>query len=160
MKLYEINNEVHDLLTAAILYKEENGEYPEGAKEELKGLKLEFAAKLEAIWCEIKNTQAESDALAAEIKRLTAMKKTRDNTIDWLKNYAGEELNGSPFKHKLGGFGYRKSAAVEITDLEAVPMAYCSYEKKPDKRSIKEDLKAKAEIPGCKLVEKNSLVVK
>lgn len=160
MELYKINDEVHEFLAQVTEYKDEHGEFPEGAKEKFKALKLDFEEKLTACWKVIKNKEAESNALKAEIARLTGRKRSIDNEIDWLEQYAADELAGSPFKHKLGGFSWRKSESVDVIDLVAVPTTYCSFEKVPDKRMLKDDLKQGVEIPGAVLVEKNNIQVR
>jgi hypothetical protein len=160
MQLYRLNDEIAQFLTEAAEIKDETGEWPEGAKERLKALKLEFAEKLEQVWCAIKNADAESDAVGAEIKRLFARKKTLDARSEWLKEYAGTELAGSPFQGKIARFSWRSSESVEITDIEAVPMAYCAFEKKPDKALLKSDLKQDLAIPGAVLVTKQNLQVR
>ena len=55
---------------------------------------------------------------------------------------------------------YRKSTAVEITDLDALPFAYTVTEIKPDKERIAAALKNGETVPGAELVERNNIQIK
>ena len=113
----------------------------------------------------IANYQSESDQIDAEIKRLKAMKESRDKKVTWLTEslkkamiVSGIEKIESPlFKISL-----RKSEAVEVEIPEALPVDW--QVKKvtitADKVAIKKAIKEGYSITGARLVENFSLQIK
>jgi hypothetical protein len=160
MNLYELTNEAQYL--AALLETEELT--PELEQEllinqeqlQIKGINY---AKV------ISNYQGEADQIDAEIKRLKAMKESRDKKVTWLteslKNamlVSGIEKIESPlFKISL-----RRSEAVEVEVPEALPIDW--QVKKititADKVGIKKAIKEGYAITGARLVENFNLQIK
>lgn len=113
----------------------------------------------------IANYQAESDAIDQEIKRLKAMKDSREKKIEWLKEsvkkamlVSGIEKVESPlFKLAL-----RRSEAVEVDLVEALPNAFQNVKNvvTADKVAIKEAIKRGENITGARLVENFNLQIK
>lgn len=113
----------------------------------------------------IANYQSESDAIDAEIKRLKAMKESRDKKVTWLTEslkkamlVSGIEKIDSPlFKISL-----RRSEAVEVEIPEALPVDW--QVKKvtitADKIAIKKAIKEGYSITGARLVENFNLSIK
>lgn len=113
----------------------------------------------------IANYQSESDAIDAEIKRLKAMKESRDKKVTWLTEslkkamlVSGIEKIESPlFKISL-----RRSEAVEVEIPEALPVDW--QVKKvtitADKVAIKKAIKEGYSITGARLVENFNLSIK
>jgi hypothetical protein len=113
----------------------------------------------------IANYQSESDQIDAEIKRLKAMKESRDKKVTWLTEslkkamlVSGIEKIDSPlFKISL-----RRSEAVEVEIPEALPVDW--QVKKvtitADKVAIKKAIKEGYSITGARLVENFNLSIK
>lgn len=113
----------------------------------------------------IANYQAESDAIDQEIKRLKAMKDSREKKIDWLKEsvkkamlVSGIEKVESP----LFKLSVRRSEAVEVDLVEALPNAYQNVKNvvTADKVAIKEAIKRGENVTGARLVENFNLQIK
>ena len=113
----------------------------------------------------IANYQSEADQIDAEIKRLKAMKESRDKKVTWLTEslkkamlVSGIEKIESPlFKISL-----RRSEAVEVEIPEALPVDW--QVKKvtitADKVAIKKAIKEGYSITGARLVENFNLSIK
>jgi anti-sigma28 factor (negative regulator of flagellin synthesis) len=113
----------------------------------------------------IANYQAESDAIDEEIKRLKAMKDSREKKIEWLKEsvkkamlVSGIEKVESP----LFKLAVRRSEAVEVDLVEALPNAFQNVKNvvTADKVAIKEAIKRGENVTGARLVENFNLQIK
>ena len=113
----------------------------------------------------IANFQAESDAIDQEIKRLKAMKESRDKKIDWLKEsvkkamlVSGIEKVESP----LFKLSVRRSEAVEVDVVEALPSAFQNVKNvvTADKVAIKEAIKRGEFVMGARIIENFNLQIK
>jgi hypothetical protein len=160
MNLYEITQEAQYL--AALLETEELTPELEAEllinQEQLQSKGINYAKV-------IANYQSESDAIDAEIKRLKAMKESRDKKVTWLTEslkkamlVSGIEKIESPlFKISL-----RRSEAVEVEIPEALPVDW--QVKKvtitADKVAIKKAIKEGYSITGARLVENFNLSIK
>jgi hypothetical protein len=160
MNLYEITQEAQYL--AALLETEELTPELEAEllinQEQLQSKGINYAKV-------ISNYQSESDAIDAEIKRLKAMKESRDKKVTWLTEslkkamlVSGIEKIESPlFKISL-----RRSEAVEVEIPEALPVDW--QVKKititADKVAIKKAIKEGYSITGARLVENFNLSIK
>ena len=81
MKLYELDNEYLDFIAAV-----EDGTIPEDAIEDtLEMLNGDYKDKMDNTICAIKNLTAEAKMIDDEIKALTARKKAKENSVDYLK---------------------------------------------------------------------------
>ena len=113
----------------------------------------------------IANYQAESDAIDQEIKRLKAMKDSREKKIEWLKEsvkkamlVSGIEKVESP----LFKLAVRRSESVEVDMVEALPNAFQNVKNvvTADKVAIKEAIKRGENVTGARLVENFNLQIK
>jgi hypothetical protein len=160
MRLYEITNEAQYL--AALLETEELTPELEAEliinQEQLQTKAINYAKV-------ISNYQGESDAIDAEIKRLKAMKESRDKKVTWLTEslkkammVSGIEKIESPlFKISL-----RRSEAVEVEVPEALPVDWQVRKVMitADKVAIKKAIKEGYAITGARLVENFNLQIK
>jgi hypothetical protein len=160
MNLYQITQEAQYL--AALLETEELTPELEAEllinQEQLQSKGLNYAKV-------IANYQSESDAIDAEIKRLKAMKESRDKKVTWLTEslkkamlVSGIEKIDSPlFKISL-----RRSESVEVEIPEALPIDW--QVKKitiiADKVAIKKAIKEGYSITGARIVENFNLSIK
>jgi hypothetical protein len=160
MKLYEITNEAQYL--AALLETEELTPELEAEllinQEQLQTKAINYAKV-------ISNYQGESEQIDAEIKRLKAMKESRDKKVTWLTEslkkammVSGIEKIESPlFKLSL-----RRSEAVEVEVPEALPVDWQVRKVMitADKVAIKKAIKEGYAITGARLVENFRLQIK
>ena len=160
MNLYEITQEAQYL--AVLLETEElTAELEEALiinQDQLQAKAVNYAKV-------IANYQAESDAIDQEIKRLKAMKDSRDKKIDWLKEsvkkamlLSGIEKVDSP----LFKLSVRRSEAVEVDLVEALPNAFLNVKNvvTADKVAIKEAIKRGENVIGARLIENFNLQIK
>lgn len=113
----------------------------------------------------IANIQCDSDAIDTEIRRLKAMKETKDRSINRLKEalrYAMlvsgiEKIESSLFKISL-----RRSEAVEVDVIEALPNAFVNIKNvvTADKIAIKDAIKRGENVTGARIVENFNLQIK
>ena len=113
----------------------------------------------------IANYQSESDQIDAEIKRLKAMKESRDKKVTWLTEslkkamlVSGIEKIDSPlFKISL-----RRSESVEVPVVESLPKFYQNVKNvvTADKMAIKEAIKKGENVFGARLIENYNLQIK
>jgi hypothetical protein len=160
MNLYQITQEAQYL--AALLETEELTPELEAEllinQEQLQSKGINYAKV-------IANYQSEADQIDAEIKRLKAMKESRDKKVTWLTEslkkamlVSGIEKIESPlFKISL-----RRSEAVEVEIPEALPVDW--QVKKvtitADKVAIKKAIKEGYSITGARIVENFNLSIK
>ena len=160
MNLYQITQEAQYL--AALLETEELTPELEAEllinQEQLQSKGINYAKV-------IANYQSEADQIDAEIKRLKAMKESRDKKVTWLTEslkkamlVSGIEKIESPlFKISL-----RRSEAVEVEIPEALPVDWQIKKVTitADKLAIKKAIKEGYSITGARLVENFNLSIK
>jgi len=103
----------------------------------------------------IKSLESDVTAIDEEIKRLNAIKSSRNKTTELLKStiknamqlYGIEELKTPTLK-----INFRKSESVEVDDTILNDL-YCNFKtvRTPDKAKIKEAIKTGAQIEGAVL---------
>lgn len=160
MNLYEITQEAQYL--AVLLETEElTAELEEALiinQDQLQAKAVNYAKV-------IFNYQAESDAIDQEIKRLKAMKESRDKKVEWLKEsvkkamlVSGIEKVESP----LFKLSVRRSEAVEVDVVEALPSAFQNVKNvvTADKVAIKEAIKRGEFVMGARIIENFNLQIK
>jgi len=112
----------------------------------------------------IKSLESDISTIDEEIKRLNALKQSRNKTIDLLKEtvknamqlYGIEELKTPTLK-----INFRKSESVEV-DPDAVLDMYCNFKtvKTPDKAMIKQVIKSGDAVFGACLNVNYNLQIK
>lgn len=159
MKLYEIKQEYEDALERAI--DPETGEIDEEVMAEVARIEEDLYEKVDNIGALIKNQKAEAEALKTEAKKLTARAKTADNTVERLKNLLANCLDGKSYKTTRVAVSFRRSRAVEVSDVYSLPEEYLRYkDPEPDKTKLREALEAGEIIDGARIVENVSTIIK
>lgn len=161
MTLYEINQAMLDCIDM------ETGEIID--VERLNELEMAKAEKIENVVLWIKNLDAETDAIIAEMEALMKRRRVKENKAYQLRQYLNEALEGQRFETARCAVGYRKSQAVEIEDEKAF-LAWVNasgrddlltyQQPKVNKTEVKAALKTGLEIPGAALVEKKNMQIK
>jgi hypothetical protein len=160
MNLYEITREALEL--ASLLETEELT--PE--LEELLVINQEqLQAKAGNYAKVIANIQGDSDAIDAEIKRLKAMKESKDRAVNRLKDAVKNAMLVSgidKIESPLFKLSLRRSESVEVEVPEALPIDW--QVKKvtitADKVAIKQAIKEGYAITGARIIENFSLQIK
>jgi hypothetical protein len=160
MNLYQITKEALDL--ALILETEELTPELEQAlilNQQQLQTKAGSYAKI------IANYQANADGADAEIKRLKQYKEQNEKVVDRLKNALRESMlisGTEKLESDFWRFSVRRSEAVEVDLLEALPADYVTEKttKSADKVAIKEAIKRGENITGARIVENFSLQIK
>lgn len=166
MNLWEITQE---FLALASLIEEAGGEATDEVMEELAISRENFAHKAEGYARLILKWDSEVDAASAEIKRIQAIKKTKENAVGRLKEtlktalliFGQEDSKGiKRFETPLIKLSTRKSTSIEITDENALPQEAFVIKREVSKTAIKELLEAGAAIEGASVKENISVVIK
>jgi hypothetical protein len=164
--LWEITQE---FLTLASIIEEAGGEATQEVMEELAISRENFAHKAEGYTRLILKWESEIDAAAAEIKRIQAIKKTKENSVARLKEtllhalqvFGQEDKTGMKrYETALFKLSTRKSQAVEIVDETELPDAFWVVKKEVSKSAIAASLKDGGEVPGAFLKENYSVQIK
>lgn len=158
--LYELTNDFK-IIQAMI----EDGQ--EGLEDTLESIELAIEDKLENIGKVIRNLEGETAALKAEEKRLAEKRKSIENNIKRLKQYAEDSLRTTgerKVKTRLFTFTIQKNPpSVVVDDEKLIPKRYyIEQEPKLDKRRLINELKEMnaEEMPGVRLVQKEGLRIR
>ena len=113
----------------------------------------------------IRRVEADTDAIDKEIKRLQALKKQKNNFIGRLKLHLQDALEVQQKDNYRTATNYiykrNNQPSVSITNEALIDKAYrIPQPDKYDKKAMKEDILAGADVEGAELVNSTSLVVK
>ena len=155
MKLYEIQQDMIDTLD---IFLESDGSDldKENYSEIMLFLKDELKNKSSSLLKYIQELQAKSKIAKEESDRLLKLSRVRLNKAERLKSYLVSTLQALEMKKietDLGSYGLRRSSAVDVYDMTALPEEFVrvTEERKADKEKIKEYIKANGELKGCLL---------
>lgn len=158
--LFKINQEIESILHQI---DEMDGEVTEEIANQLSIKESELASKAMSYLGVIKSQESFISQIDDEIKRLTQLKKHRNNLIDRLKSnlLTAVELFGD-FEVGTHQFKTRKSTILEVDDVNLLPNEYKTTKvvESANKAEIKKVMKYGEEVVGCRLIEKNNLVIK
>lgn len=164
LKLYEITQGMIDQLDI-FLESEGNDSDKENYSEIMLFLKEEIKKKSSSIIQYIQNIQALNKSAKEEADRLQKLIKTRSNKIERLKSYLVitlQVLEAKKIETDLGSYGLRRSSAVDVYDIAALPEEFVrvTEERKANKEKIKEYIKANGELKGARIVDNYSLQIR
>lgn len=136
--------------------------------EMLDALQMERDKKIESIACQIKNLNADAEAIKTEMEALMVRRKRAERKSEWLRDYLSANLNGEKFKSAKCEIKYIKSQPLEIEDeasfrnwaLTNHPDFLTIQEPKINKNEVKCCLKNGEDIPGASLVERQNINIK
>lgn len=161
MKLYEIPYAYRDAIERIEIDPDTGEILNADALREVEGL---AADKIEAVALYLRtNLQPKLDTIKAEVERLTKRKESLQKHVDYLKAQLIEALHETgKVKTARVTVSIRKTQAVEITQEQAVPEAFTTKKVtiSPNKIAIKEALVAGTVVPGCQLVERESVSIR
>ncbi len=152
------------------MMEENGGEVTDEIMEDLAIRRENFQHKAEAYSKFILKLESEADQAAAEIKRIQAIKKTKENTATRLRETLRDALmvfgNENPktgnkaFETALFKLSLRKSQSVEITNENEVPDEFWAIKKEISKSTISQAIKDGLEVPGATMKENYGLQIK
>ena len=149
--------------------EENGGELTDEIAEELAIRRDNFKDKAEAYAKFILKLESEAEQAAAEIKRIQALKKAKENTVARLKEtllaalmvFIEEDAKGiRRYETPLAKLSTRKSQAVEVLDETILPSEFWVIKKEVIKSSISQAIKDGAEVPGAQLKDNISLSIR
>lgn len=138
-----------------------NGEIPDNVSETLDKLEEDYVQKVCNLAYIYKNTEAEQDAIAIEIKRLQGRKKYLDYIGEKVKKCLRDNIpEGQKFKEGVVNISWRFGESIEVVDIDQLPDEYVKIEREPIKKSIKEAIKSGINIIGAKLTQSKNVSVR
>lgn len=162
-RLYEINNDLLDVIERASQYEEETGEISTELFEEINALNIERNEKLEAVACYLKNIKSDVDEFKREEETLAKRRKILENKAKRLEKYLSDNFDVSEkLETPRVKLSYRRSSSVSILDESIIPRKYFRVKKieEVDKTAIKTAIKEGRKVKGADLVETYSLQIK
>lgn len=158
--LYTISAEIESVIENAV--DAETGEIvDEQLIEKLNELQIEKEQLIEEVCLEIKNTEAYAEALKAEKKAIADKQSAAERHVESLKKYVKFALNNEKLKTSKVSVSYRKTKAVEFEgDPTTLPIDCIKTELTVRKKQLKDHLDAGENIPGAKIVERTSMIIK
>jgi hypothetical protein len=164
--LWELTQEE---LSFIALMEENGGEVNDEIIEELAIRKENFKYKAEAYAKFILKLESEADQAAAEIKRIQALKKAKENTVARLREsllaalmvFGQEDAKGiRRYETPLAKLSTRKSQAVEVINEDSIPPAFWIIKKEVWKSEISKAIKDGEFVPGAQLKDNISLSIR
>ena len=151
------------------LMEENGGEVTDEVMEDLAIRRENFSHKAEAYAKFILKLESESDQAASELKRIQAIKKAKDKTVERLREnllaalmlFGQEDSKGvKRFETPLAKLSTRKSVSVEILDEAIIPNEFWVVKKEVSKSTISQAIKDGSEVPGAQMRENIGLSIR
>jgi hypothetical protein len=160
--LYDLNSDFRRVIDLAHSIAEEHqGEIPESISAEIDALGMARADKIEQYVRWIKNERAIADMLDSEIDALKKRRDTHRATADYAKRILTATVQpGEKCEYGCGRISWRKSQAVDVLDITALPAEFVKTEITALKLEIKDYLKNGGALTGAVLVDHNSITIK
>lgn len=160
MKIYEIPYAIRSALDA-IEVDEETGEILNA--DALNAVEAEAAAKIEATALYIRETDAEIEAIDAEINRLIERVNAKKRRLEKLKEMLLQAVQATgKIKTARVTVSIRKTSAVHVDDCAQLPQAYVTTKTlvSPNRIAIKQALLDGVQVPFCSIEERESLCIR
>ncbi|MDK0543267.1 siphovirus Gp157 family protein [Clostridium perfringens] len=165
MKLYELTQNYRNLESLLDNLGEQEGLTVEMIHGALGQVEDDINTKIENTCKVIKEIEADSIGIDEEIKRLSALKKQKENAVKKLKEYVEFEMNGiglNKVEGKLFKISFRKSKVVKVIDETKIPKEFIKVKttESISKTDLGKALKSGEIIEGAELVENKTLQIK
>jgi hypothetical protein len=156
-------------LSFIAMMEENGGEVNDEIIEELAIRRDNFQHKAEAYAKFILKLESEAEQAAAEIKRIQALKKAKENTVARLREsllaalmvFTEEDAKGiRRYETPLAKLSTRKSQAVDVLDEQLIPADFWVIKKEVSKSTISQAIKDGAEVPGAQMKDNISLSIR
>lgn len=160
MDIYQITTEIKQIENEL---EQSGGEVTQEIEDTLHRLFLARDEKLNALVYLLKTADAEDMLIAAELARLSTLRKSVSTKAERLKELVKRLLPiGETWSNGLNKFSYRTSQACEVAEGVNLPEVY--YRTKVvtevDKQKLTLDLKGGATIEGAQLVTRFNINLK
>lgn len=153
MNLYEIDAAIMNCID------EETGEIIDPVL--LDELEMDRDTKIEQIALGIKNLTAEAEAIKKEKLVLANRQSVTEKKVEGLKNYLSNYMAGAKFKSPRVAISWRKSEAVEVDEVYALPEEFLKYkEPEVNKTDLKAALQLGTVIAGARLVQRQNIQIR
>ena len=122
--------------------------------------------KSESIIAVVRGLELDINSVDEEIKRLTLLKKNKQNNLNNLKKYTKEcmeRIGSKRIQTKLGDISIRKNpASVNIIDEKSIPKEYIQLKTTEliDKKALLKDLKNGVVIEGVEIAQGTSISIR
>ena len=139
-----------------------DGEITEEIAAQLEINEAQLQGKSIAYLSVIKSKEVFNTQIDDEIKRLQGLKKKNNNLVSNLKSRLLEAVKMfGDFESGTNKFGTRKSATVEVENVNSLPKEYkvVKVTEQADKKALKEAIKAGKEIEGVHIAEHYNLKI-
>lgn len=165
MKLYELTQNYRNLESLLDNLGEQEGLTVEMIHGALGQVEDDINTKIENTCKVIKEIEADSIGIDEEIKRLSALKKQKENAVKKLKEYVEFEMNGiglNKVEGKLFKISFRKSKVVKVLDETKIPKEFIKVKttESISKTDLGKALNNGEIIEGAELVENKTLQIK
>lgn len=165
MKLYELTQNYRNLESLLDNLGEQEGLTVEMIHGALGQVEDDINTKIENTCKVIKEIEADSIGIDEEIKRLSALKKQKENAVKKLKEYVEFEMNGiglNKVEGKLFKISFRNSKVVKVLDETKIPKEFIKVKttESISKTDLGKALKSGEIIEGAELVENKTLQIK
>lgn len=160
MKLYEIPTKIRAALDG-IDCDPETGEILQA--DALHAVEAEASDKIEATALYLRELDAEAKAAKEEADRMLARVKSMQKRSDYLKAMLLDALHATgKVKTARVSVSIRTTQAVQINQEQAIPEAFTTKKItiSPNKVLIKETISAGGCVPGCELIERESVSIR
>lgn len=166
MNLYQITQDQASIIA---LLEENGGEATQEVLDALNITHEAFQKKAEAYAYVIMQLDSEVDVIAAEIKRLQALKKSKDNSVTRLREaltnamllFGEEDTKGiRRYKTATLSLSTRRSESVSIDDEKAIDSRFLVTKHEISKTLISEAIKSGLQVNGASLKTNYSVQIK
>jgi hypothetical protein len=160
MKLYEIPTKIRAALDG-IDCDPETGEILQA--DALHAVEAEASDKIEATALYLRELDAEAKAAKEEADRMLSRVKSMQKRSDYLKAMLLDALHATgKVKTARVSVSIRTTQAVQINQEQAIPEAFTTKKItiSPNKVLIKETISAGGCVPGCELIERESVSIR
>ena len=165
MKLYELTSEIQNAIE---LYNQvETDEQLAEVEVKLESLQIDFKEKVVGVAKYVRNVEADATAIDNEIKRLQALKKRAERTVEWFERYlfqAMEVTGTEKVESSILKVSFRKNPpSVQVEDESKIPEKYWRIipaTKEIDKNAIKDAFKVGIGVEGAKVVQTKRIEIK
>ena len=157
MNLYYLDTDIRHALSMT----DEDGVITDEGYEWLMQLNLEREQLLEALLIDVKESQAQAEAIKAEERSLRDRRSQLERRAERTKAMLADYADGEKISTGRASLTWRKSTAVVIDDEDKIPAEFRTQivTESIDKRAIKEAL-GEDNVPGARLEVRSNPQVK
>ena len=158
MRIYDIPEALADAIAKAV--DPDTGEIV--SPELLESVQMDAKAKIIACAMYCANLGSDIDEIDSAIQLLKHRRETRVNAVKRLREMMLPAINaiGGSAKTALISVRTARSQSVSVDSVDALPSEFRRVKVEADKAAIKAALKSGTSIPGCSLVESESVVIR